>query len=706
MPRKGTAEPDDLLKELPGAGEEGEGEGGEGNGSAAEVAVRGKGRTVADALKRAGLKGQAKDLKGKFNDLLKNPTNKITASRIFPRTLRGPEGKSYDCSEVVDLPPPLTLEEIIQHLHDEYGGKKWNVTVLDEDGEVIDRRNVDVPGEPKYHRKPEDDFQIPDLSDVMGEGDKDVPVEDPMDREIVQAEKQSRLLMVERQNAQLRAQLAEAKGEGHKKNGEVPVAEQIKAALAEQEARHRAEIAEREKKTEMVELERRVTSDADRRFNELKALIESVKAGNPAQGTALSDLGHKLEMLQTSIDTKIKDALSSYRDLTNTQIAALEKSTDSKLNSIITSINNLQNRPHEENPMKAMIPLITSSIERSTSGYKEMMGPLIQHMTAKQQMEAEPAANPLEETLETLGKFNLLGDRKSGDFGARVVDFAEKMGPEIMAFIREEKRAGREVTEGAIKNHLKLQAEKISREVSAAAAQEIRKIKQEQLGHQQQRPGLPAPAAPAQQQAPAGPSMVGRMSPEEIAARQKPNATAPVAPAPAPAAAPVVSTPAPAAPPRPAQAQVQPPPAPAPEPEEEPEEEEEDEDEGPELTVEEEMSARVNSTLSILEREMKIRPRQVTWPNAAWDDLPGPVLDQIIFSNDEEDVYNAIKPYADPELSDRVWALIRSNPQAKEFIVAGINLIKGWAIELQEKQRAAAGGGAAPAPEAPAGEGA
>ena len=108
MPRKGTAEPDDLLKDLPGT-EEGDEKGeGEGNGSAAEVAVRGKGRTVADALKRAGLKGQAKDLKGKFNDLLKNPTNKITASRIFPRTLRGPEGKSYDCSEVVDLPPPLT----------------------------------------------------------------------------------------------------------------------------------------------------------------------------------------------------------------------------------------------------------------------------------------------------------------------------------------------------------------------------------------------------------------------------------------------------------------------------------------------------------------------------------------------------------------------------------------------------------------------
>ncbi|MGH7259875.1 MAG: hypothetical protein ACREI9_04250, partial [Nitrospiraceae bacterium] len=224
--------------------------------------------------------------------------------------------------------------------------------------------------------------------------------------------------------------------------------------------------------------------------------------------------------------------------------------------------------------------------------------------------------------------------------------------------------------------------EKISREVSAAAAKEIRAIKAEQS-----RPGLPAPAAQTTgPQGQKGASPVGSMSPEEIAARTpKPAAPTPAASAPAPA--PVASAPA-APPPVPAQKVARPP---QPEPEEE--------EEGEPLTVEEEMSDRVDSTLDILEREMKIRPRQITWPNAAWDDLPAEVLDQIIYANDEEDVYKAIEPYADKELSERIWAIVRADPKAKEFIVAGINLIKGWAVELQEKQRAAAG--VAPAEEPP-----
>lgn len=687
---------EDLLKDLPDAGE-GEGAGEGAGTSAAEVAVRGKGRTVADALKKAGLKSQAKDLKGKFNDLLRDPRNKITAARVFPSRMRGPDGKMRDCADVVEIPPPMTLEEITNHLREEYGGKKWNITVTDEDGEVLDRKNQDVPGDPKYIQRDADEFQIPSMEDFTGGEGGEEEQQDPMDREIEQAEKQSRLLMVERQNATLRAQLAEAKGTGNGKHkeGEKTTEQIVAEALAKQDEKHKAELAERDNRDKMAAMETRITDTTSRQIGELKGIIEKLQQGNPQQHSALSDLSHKIELLQTSFDSKIKDTLQSYREQTNLQINALEKSVDSKLNSIISSVNALQNHK-PENPMKDMIPLITSSIERSTSGYKEMVGPVIKMLTEKQEAEAAPAESPLEQTLETLGKFNLLGDRKAGDFGSRVVDFAEKMGPEIMAFIREEKSKGREVTEQAIKNHLKLQAEKISRDVSAAAAQEIKKIRQEQ-----QVPRLPAPAPAAttvSQQGKQGPSPVGNMSPEEVAARQRQEQQRP-APAPAPVAAAPAPAPAPAAPP----------PAPAPvarqQPEPEPEQEEEEEEE--ELTPEEEMCARVDSVLGLLEREMKIRPRQLTWPNAAWDDLPGAVLDQIIFANDEEDVYKAIEPYADKELSERIWSMVRSDSTKKDFIVNGINIIKGWAVELQQKQRAAAeaaqGDGAAAPPPAPQG---
>ena len=680
MPKgKGTGEgTTDILEELETGGE-GDGKG-DGSGQA-EVAVRGRGKTVGDALKKAGLKDAARDMKGSFNELLKNPKNKIVAARIFPKQTRGPDGKMRDCSDVVDMPPPMSLDEITRHLQEEYGGKKWNVRVQDPDGEVLDAKNIDVPGDVKLVARAEDDFTLPTGEEIDGLGGNGAqePEENPLDRDIANKEKESRALMLEKQNASLRSQIEEYKG---KKAPEVDVAKVVADALAAQEAKHRAELAERDKRHEMTEMERRINDGVKSQIDAMRQSLDKLAAGNPQQSTAMTDLSHKLEILQTSIDTKIDKALGQYREMTNQQINALEKGMDGKLNAIQTSLASMQNhRP--DNPLKEMIPLITTSIERSTSGYKEMMGPIIKSLTDKQEAEAAPPPNPLEDTLETLGKFGMLGDKKSGDFGSRVIDFAEKMGPEVMGFIREERKNGREVTEQTLKNHLKLQAEKISKEVSAAAANEIKKIRTEQ----QQRQGLPAPKATSTgPQGQVGPSPVGNMSPEEVAARQR-KETPPAAPAAAaPAPAPAAPAPAPAAP------RVT-------RPEPEPEQEEEVEEEEEEMTEEEEMAARVNSTLTLLEREMRIRPRQVTWPNAAWDDLPGAVLDAIIFANDEEGVYEAIKPYALPDLAERIWGMARTDPAKKDFIVHGVNLIKEWAVQLQQKQREAAGGGA-PAPEA------
>ena len=681
MPKgKGTGEGTDILEEL----ESGNGEGA-GGSAQAEVAVRGKGKTVGDALKRAGLKDDAKDLKGKFNDHLKNPKNKILATRIFPKQARGADGKMRDCADVVDMPPPMTLEEITRHLQEEYGGKKWNVRVQDEDGEVLDAKNIDVPGEVKFVVKPEDEFALTgtDIDNLGGPEGGNGAAEEPLDREIVTKEKEGKALLLEQQNARLRAQIADLTNA--QKKPEVDVQKVVADALAAQEAKHRAELAERDKRQEMSDMERRINDSVKVQMDAMRQSLDKL-ATNPAQSTGMTELAHKIELIQTSLDNKIDKALGSYREMTNQQINALEKGVDGKLSSIQASLTALQHQK-PDSTMKDVIPLITSSIERSTSGYKEMVGPVIKMLTDKQEADATPPSSPLEDTLETLGKFNLLGDRKGGDFGSRVVDFAEKMGPEVFAFIRDERNKGREVTEQTLKNHLKLQAEKISKEVSAAAAQEIKKIRAERDAAR----GLPAPAATTKShQGNVGPSPVGNMSPEEIAARQRKES------APAPAPAPAASAPAPAPAPAPSS------PAAAPRvqrPEPEQEEEQEEEEEEEEMTVEEEMAARVNSTLALLEREMKIRPRNLTWPNAAWDDLPAEVLDAIIFANDEEDVYKAIEPHADKELSERIWSMVRSDPAKKEFIVSGINIIKGWAVELQQKQRDAAGG--APPAEAP-----
>lgn len=651
--------------------------------SEAEVNVKGKGRTVDEALKKAGLRDQAKGTKPKLNDLLQDPRNKIVVRRVFPKTFRGPDGKSYDCEDIVEVPPPMTLDEITAHLRQELGGKKWNLQVKDEDGEVLDAKNIDIPGDPKINPdEANSQFSIPNDFTLPEDEEEEVVEEDPLDREIKQKAKESKVLELERQNAELRRKIKQAsKGNGNglgddDEEEHVDVGEAIAEALAKQDEKHQAELRLRDEKEEKQSMEKRLTDKLNSEIGSLRTLIEGFSSKSKDDGAnassfreSMTKLDSKLDNLQTKFTSDLKDTLGGYKEATNTQIQALKDNFASQISNLQNSINNLANRPAPENPMKDMLPLITGSMDRSSASYKEMMGPLITAVTASKGEES--GGGGVMETIQMLQTVGALPG-SNRDFGTRVVDFAEKMAPDVLNFIKEERNKGVDVTKEALQNQMKLVAAKISKEVTEHSVQEIRRLDAQR--NQQQR-GLPAPAAQQgqqqpgpqpgpQQQAPVpqqqnAPSPTGRMSPQEIASRQR----------------------------------VEKPPV-----AEEPDEDEGDEEEGPPLTPEQEMAERVNATLELLEREMTVRPRKVTWPTFAWDELPGQVLDQIIFSNDDADVYTAIKPYADPALADRIWAKIKAEPQSKEFIVAGINLIKGWAIKLQEQQRAEAQQGTQEAP--------
>lgn len=650
-------DPDDLLEE--GGGDEG------GKGSAvAEVAVKGKGSSVRQALKNAGLKGEAKGMQQKFQDILRNPRNKIAAKRISPKTWQAGD-KKYDCEDTVELPPPMTLEEIGQHLKENYGGKKWNVKVFDEDGEVLDAKNIDVPGNPIINADAMEQFEVPSVED-LGLGGDDDDAQSPVDREIETKQKEGKALELDEQNAKLRKRIAELEGKsnGHlKESSEEAAKKAIDAALASQQAKHDAEMKTFREAQEKESMERRLTEGFNTQIAGLKELITK----KPDEGGGVRDVLSRIDTLKLEFNGNLKDTLGSYKEATNQQINSLEKHFTAQVAALQQSITAQANHK-PESPFKDVVPLITASIEKSSAGYKDVIGPLLAAMTQRNESEAAPPPNPLKETIELLQLTGAMQSPNSQpkDFGNRVVDFAEKMAPDVLRFVERERAEGRAVTETAIQNQLKLIAQKISKDVSEHAGKTIQQIAAQR--------GLPAPQPqPAQQQV-VQQQVVQQQPVQQVAPNQIPNQN-PVGQITQEEQA------------RYARGNIRteaPPPPHDEEPEAE-ETEEPDED----LSPEEEMSARVNDTLALLDREMVVRPKKITWTRFAWDNLPGDVCDKIVYANNDMDVYEAVKPFADEELANKIWNRIKAKPDAKEFIVAGINQIKAWAVQIDEQKKQA-----------------
>lgn len=658
-------DPEDLLEEM---GENAP-EGGESN---AQVAVRGSGRTVKEALSKAGLKGEAKSMGAKFASLLRDPKNKILATRIAPKTFRTPDGKTYDCEDSVELPPPMTIDDVTQFLKNEFGGKQWNLRVMDEDGEILDAKNITVTGDPIIKKDSAmDGFQMPgdDAFRVNVPDEMEPDEEDPLDREIRAKQKQSKILELERMNQQYRQQIDELKGNGNGKKDHSSD-DAFQRTVKDLEEKHQRELADMRSEKEKDAMERRLSEKMNSEIGSLRDLIAKKTTDDTGGMSAFKELSGKLDNLQVRFQSDLKDTLGSYKEAVNHQIMSLKDNFQAQITALTSNITQFTSRP-ADNPMKDVVPLITSSIQQSTQGYKDVIGPMMTAIMQKSEAESAPPPNQLKDTIELLQLTGAIPSGGPKDFSSRVMDFAEKMAPDVLNFVKEERHKATELTREAVQNQLKLIAQKISREVSEHAGRTI-----QQIAAQRGLPYNPPPqSAPVQQV---------QQVPQQVQQVQQVPQQIQVAVGPQPTQAPVQTAPQNVPQQRPIS-----PPVHRMTHEEEAVEGNPDDDGGEPMTPEEEMAERVNATLEILEREMKIRPRALTWTRFAWDNLPASVLDQVIFSNDDIDVYNAVKPFADEALANRIWEDIKVKATSKEFIVAGINQIKAWALQIQEAQRSA-----------------
>jgi hypothetical protein len=257
------------------------------------------------------------------------------------------------------------------------------------------------------------------------------------------------------------------------------------------------------------------------------------------------------------------------------------------------------------------------------------------------------------------------------DFPSLLVDKVTGLAPEVMNYL--ERRQGAQIDREEINKMFKEYGLRMYQELNTTIKKEV------QGGFQQMQQRRQAAAART--------------------------ATAPSAPPGAPGARPQAGVPAPAPavppPPRPVQAPTVPPvkpiqfegpsptaaakapPAPAAAPAPAPAEGGE---ESLLLTDEQKnaiTSTNVNYVLKGLLREMQLGIEGMTWPEKAWEMLPMDVRDRIVTASTDQDVYDAVQPWADPKILDAIWSFISEANEKHEFyrewLTEGVNWIKDMA---------------------------
>jgi hypothetical protein len=616
---------------------------------------------TAGGRKGGGGSSTAAPQKVRFERAIRDPNNKIVAKRIAPvATLDGePLGDEYN-----DLLPHdgMTRDEIKRDLTEARGGKKWHVRVEDADGRVVCAETVIVPGEPKL----EPGFEE---SGGGGMGGEELETEETLeeqiarDPDIIRAEKDLRLLEIQKKREEREAELAEVKarrtaadraakglppisettnGNGHKSE-EAKFAEMIEKANAPL----KAALAASEKALEEERARNRAREDKADRRAEQEALIAPLKAAQEQQAKTLEALlqkmnqpaaptGPSIDTLMAKLDSMKTELRSDFTQQITNAISGIKDGLNSKIDTLASSVNVLMAKGNDP----ATNALIQLARERGGQG-----GPTTQ----------DPFAILTRglETMKTLQTMTGTTNNGPQDFPSYLVDKVTGLAPDIMEFIREQQQNAQVVTKEVLEAKMKELGGKMWQGLDQTIKTEIGKIR---VVPQVATP-TPAPASSA----PAGPpppSVKPTPAPAGVGAPPPPVSAAPggAPPPPTPAPAPAGNVPPTAAYPF-------------------------------GMTKDDfvQTQKRVGHVLKILYGEMRLGVQAFKWPEQAFAHLPKPIIDALIPASTDVEIKNIIEPFAEPQVLQDIWAFLSdAHPQHdwyRKWLTDGINWIKDAAAD-------------------------
>ena len=605
--------------------------------------------------------------KAAFSKAVRNLDYRIFARRLSPQTL--PDGANLGDEMEIPVTETLTEQEIIREISEARGGRRWHVRVVDEDDRPVSAKVVTVPGEPRLAPGFADDLGFGEQGGgEMEPGDPGDALEATLaaDKDVIEAEKGVRLAEIEARKRAKQAEQEESDArideaklrrdrmkrgllpgeEPPHTNGNARKDDDLAAAIDKANAPLRDELKryqERDRERDSKDATKQMIEASVGPMNKaLEAIQQQLRenATRKPEGRPVEELLRELQ----------RDMKADTAQQIQTMLGQIKSELTGKVDSLAQTVATLNNTVNQL--------MLRPPAAASDGGIAGKAIDALGKIAAKEgAAPADPfsglerATNVMKNLAETKSIITG-GTSQPTDFKSLVVEKIGGLSDRVVDVL--EKRAGAGVSEDQIKGMFKEYGEKLWGALDATIKAEVR-------GAAARQTGAPPPggvphvvAAPGVQQGPPPPGVVA--APGVVPA---PGVVVP-APQPSPVTVPpsnvpqIVPAAAPGAPMTPAQRAL--------------------------AGTDVEKRKRVDWVMAHLLRELDQGIIGMTWPKKAVDNLPKDILDKIVDAAKDTEVYVAVKPHADPQLLDSIWAyLADSHPNAKwnrEWMNAGINWIK------------------------------
>jgi hypothetical protein len=594
-----------------------------------------------------------------FASSLQDHTVRIHVDRVSPREWRGKQIGGM----IEEYVPPITVEEIETDLRNRFGGGRYRVRVL-KNGRFVSARGISVYGDPKIA---EDEFS----PDLQGDFSPDqtfsreaLPGGPPIqDDEIGDLRKQ-----IEKER--LKKVLDEVKGNPNL----------LMARPSEDPEKIRREVEDRLRKE--MEMRREldgVKSDLDKKMSDfmsnMEKLLRSQKETDPARDSDIVSLDNKIERFKTEVLGEVKSVFGELRQTIqamnaqpkqDVMVQLLPALIDGLTKMAGSSETKLQVIAQAEN---AKTQSMLDSMRAMSDAQLKVTQAQTDKVVAVMQNQGGGGIGEMSKSVMALRDMaEVMGWVPSTDTGgeppdamSRIVAMVEKALPSILAAnAQKAKQTGQQLNQPEISQIIAQQAKAAAQQYAVPLAEQMVQKRLIELGYIP-KPALPSPVVQAVPQIPATQTGTSSASPVVVTPMAAP---APV-PTPVPVPPPVVQDP-----PVPhhavaSQAQEQAAPAPVaavPNP-------------APEGDIFREKCDIVNNCMELLVREIRIRPRKPEWNEAAFEELPEDVLDQLVMVTDGEGLLRVIKPYAKQEYIKSIEEVL-GDSRVVEWFVNGLNALK------------------------------
>lgn len=599
----------------------------------------------------------------RFSRAVKDPNNKIIAARSSPSAL--PDGTALGDTMEIATHEGQSEEEIKRDIAEARGGKKWIVRVYSPEDQIIASKSVMVGGVPKMD--PMLDVDLTPEEDPQMEQGQELSDEELLeqtlarDPEIIKARKNLRLMQLKNEQEEEEAKAAELRarrvaaeraikgeatgngnGNGNGKHHEDDEDDRLLKAIDAANAPLKEANAALQRRLEDAEKRNAEKESRAERRQELDAMMAPLKTAQESQQRALDQLVQKLNAPPagpTSNDLLARlDAIKSeIKSDTKEQIAAITANLTEKISGVAQTLNTFMSKSNDP-ATNALIALATKGNGSGGAAPDPFVG--------------------LERAMGVMVKMKTMTGMESAttppDFPSYLVEKMAEMTPEVLNFFKER---GSLPTKEEVNAQMKTAAMKMYENLDASMKQAL----DEGFKRLQASRGLPT-AAPAPSPMPAP-----EVSQAPVTPGSQPGVVSfpGAAPAPTPTAAPA-PTAAAQGPVTPAQLF-----------------------QSLNENDRKEYAKRVNWVLNGMLSEMKLGIREMHWPEKAHGNLPKPIVEQIVEASSDTDIYNIVKPYADPTVLSQIWAYLSpSNKQSdwyQDWLASGINWIKqAEGVELVE----------------------